>query len=102
VICGLISQYNDKERDWPGPRNFDQMIMKRLTVGGFVVLDHMADRSDEAVAAIAGWMSEGKIKPLETIDESGLENAPNVLNRLYDGDNVGKLLVKVADPPVAA
>ena len=102
VICGLISQYNDTQRDWPGPRNFDQMIMKRLSVGGFVVLDHMPDRSEEAVGAIVGWMTDGKIKPLETVDESGLENLPNVLNRLYDGDNVGKLVVKIADPPVAA
>ena len=49
--------------------------MKRLTIGGFVVLDHMADRGEEAVAALAGWMTEGKIKPLETITE-GLETAP--------------------------
>lgn len=104
VICGLISQYNREGGGggWPGPRNFDLMIMRRLRVEGFLVLDHMAQRGDEAQAAIAGWMAEGAITPLETIDDSGLDNVVNVLNRLYDGDNVGKLLVKVADPPVAA
>lgn len=97
VICGLISQYNAEEDH--GVKNFDEVIMKRLTIGGFVVLDHMAERGEEAVGAIAGWMAEGKIKPMETITE-GLETAPMALNRLYDGDNVGKLLIKVADPPL--
>ena len=98
VICGLISQYNATEDH--GVKNFDEVIMKRLTIGGFVVLDHMADRGEEAVGALAGWMAEGKIKPMETITE-GLETAPTALNRLYDGDNIGKLLIKVADPPLA-
>ncbi|MEA2347460.1 MAG: hypothetical protein QOG62_1247 [Thermoleophilaceae bacterium] len=97
VICGLIAEYNDQPNK--GVQNFDEVIMKRLTIGGFVVLDHMTDRGQEAVGAIAGLMAEGKIKPLETLTE-GLETAPMALNRLYEGDNVGKLLIKVADPPL--
>jgi NADPH-dependent curcumin reductase CurA len=97
VICGLIAEYNDQPNK--GVQNFDEVIMKRLTIGGFVVLDHMTDRGEEAVGAIAGLMAEGKIKPLETLTE-GLETAPMALNRLYEGDNVGKLLIKVADPPL--
>lgn len=98
VICGLISQYNNEGDDWDGVKNFGYVIMRRLQIGGFVVLDHMAERGEEAAGYIAGLMQEGKLKPLETIDEGGLTNLPTALNRLYSGDNVGKLLVKVADP----
>jgi len=43
---------------------------------------------------------EGKLKHRDTIVE-GLEQAPTAVNLLFDGGNLGKLLVKVADPPIA-
>ena len=46
----------------------------------------------------AQWMAEGKLKHRDTIVD-GLERAPEALNLLFDGGNVGKLIVKIADPP---
>jgi NADPH-dependent curcumin reductase CurA len=46
------------------------------------------------VGAIAGWIREGKIKAEETVAD-GLENAPEVLNRLFDGSHTGKLVLRV-------
>ncbi len=92
VICGLISSYNSNE-PIPGPYMFRNLIMRRLTVRGFVILDH-EDRFPEAMTALAGWLAEGKLTmPLHVVD--GLESAPRALNLLYTGGNTGKLLVKI-------
>lgn len=96
ILCGLISQYNEDEAEWKGPANFEQFLMKRATLKGFLVLDHF-DRAGEAMEAIGGWMAAGKIKSRETIVE-GLDEAPEAVNQLFEGKNVGKLLVKIAEP----
>ena len=89
ALCGMISGYNSAER--PGD-DFSPVIMKRLSVRGFLVLDYT--RTREAVGAITGWIREGKLKTEETVAE-GLENAPVVLNRLFDGSHRGKLVLRV-------
>ena len=61
---------------------------------GFIILD-FAPRWEEATSQLVRWVVEGKLKHRETIVE-GLENAPSALNKLFDGANMGKLLVKVA------
>ncbi len=98
VLCGLISAYN-ADKPVPGPYRFDQILMKRLRVEGFIYLDY-APRFGEAMRELAGWLKQGKLKVRETVVE-GLENAPTALNRLFDGTNIGKLMIKIADPPIA-
>jgi NADPH-dependent curcumin reductase CurA len=95
VLCGLISGYNDAE---PMRGRFDTILMKRLRVQGFIVIDYMP-RFPEAAMQLAQWMMEGRLKHRETVVED-LAQAPTAINMLFDGGNVGKLLVKVADPPV--
>jgi NADPH2:quinone reductase len=63
---------------------------------GFLVLDHF-DRFPEAIGYLAGLMAEGKLTYDETIVD-GLENAAGTYDQLYSGDNMGKLLVRVAEP----
>ncbi len=92
-VCGLISGYNEGKA-MPGPKNFSLILMKRLKVQGFIVTDY-GQRWSEAVHALYGWVKEGKIKYAEDVEE-GLENAPNVLNKLFDGSNTGKLILKVS------
>jgi hypothetical protein len=92
ALCGMISGYNTGE-PMRGP--YDTILMKRLRVQGFIVIDFL-HRFPEAVLQLAGWMIEGKIKHRETIVD-GLENAPTAINQLFDGDNVGKLIIKVTD-----
>ncbi|MEO9080297.1 MAG: NADP-dependent oxidoreductase, partial [Rhodanobacter sp.] len=89
ALCGLISGYNADERP---SDDFSPFIMKRLNMRGFLVLDYTKTR--DAVHAISGWIREGKIKAEETVAE-GLENAPVVLNRLFDGSHCGKLVLRV-------
>src|SRR2546427_7493714 len=76
---------------------FDTILMKRLRVQGFIVIDYLP-RFAEAITQLAQWMAEGKLKHRDTIVD-GLECAPEALNLLFDGGNVGKLIVKIADPP---
>ncbi len=91
ALCGLISGYNSGEKP---SDDFSPFIMKRLSMRGFLVLDYT--KTKEAVGAIAGWIREGKLKAEEEVAE-GLENAPVVLNRLFDGSHRGKLVLRV-DP----
>jgi NADPH-dependent curcumin reductase CurA len=92
VLCGLISSYNATE-PVPGPYNFANILIKRARVEGFVVLDY-APRAMEAMTELGQWLMQGKIK--YRIDEvDGLKQAPVALNRLFDGSNIGKLVVKI-------
>ncbi|MFN7930250.1 MAG: NADP-dependent oxidoreductase [Blastocatellia bacterium] len=91
-LCGLISGYN-AETPVPGPKNFSHILFKRMRVQGFIVLDY-ASRAQECMNDLGQWLMQGKIK--YKIDEAdGLDKAPQALNKLFSGGNVGKLVVKV-------
>src|SRR5439155_2463767 len=94
VLCGLISGYNEGDLP-PGPRNFGRLLVQRTLLKGFIVLDHL-DRYPEAIGELSGWIAEGKLQVLETVVE-GFEQLPTAINMLFDGANVGKLVVHVAD-----
>ena len=94
-VCGLISMYNDW--DTPGPKMFRNILMKRLTLKGFLVSDYL-DRYSESLEALSKWMAEGKIQYRVDIVE-GIENAPSAVNKLFTGENTGKLVIKVSDEP---
>jgi NADPH-dependent curcumin reductase CurA len=89
--CGLISGYNGETKP---ADDYSVIIMKRLMVRGFLVLDYKKGR--DAVQVLMGWVREGRLKARETVVD-GLEDAPLVLNRLFDGSHQGKLVLRV-DP----
>jgi NADPH-dependent curcumin reductase CurA len=91
-LCGMISQYNAAER-MPGPSNLFMLIVRRSRMEGFLVSDYM-DRAPEAMAQLGRWLMEGKIKYRVDVVE-GLEQAPRAVNKLFDGSNQGKLVVKI-------
>jgi NADPH-dependent curcumin reductase CurA len=96
VICGMISQYN-AVKPVPGPYNFRTILTQRARVQGFIVLDYV-DRFDAAYRELAKWLSEGKIQyRVDVIN--GLVEAAGAINKLFDGSNRGKLIVKVSDEP---
>jgi NADPH-dependent curcumin reductase CurA len=96
ALCGMISQYN-ATKPVPGPNNLRNLIIKRARIEGFLVLDYL-DRAMEAVAELGKWYSEGKLKyRLDVVD--GLEKAPAAVNKLFDGSNKGKLIVKISEEP---
>ena len=94
VICGMISLYNSTE-PVPGPYNFRSILTQRARVEGFIILDYM-NRFQEAIEDLGKWLSEGKIQyRVDVVD--GLENAPRAINKLFEGTNKGKLIVKVSE-----
>jgi NADPH-dependent curcumin reductase CurA len=93
IICGAISQYNNREAI-QGPRNYLSLLVNHARMEGFVVF-HYAARYPEGLQALAGWTMAGKLKGREDIVE-GLETFPDTLQKLFRGENHGKLLIKVA------
>jgi NADPH-dependent curcumin reductase len=90
VLCGLISGYTKED---PGMASLGTVLVKRLRVEGFILLDYVS-RFMEAATQLGQWKMFGKIKDRETIVE-GLEKAPDAINMLFTGGNTGKLIVKV-------
>ncbi len=94
VVCGAISRYND-----PAPfrcvTDYWPLLTKSARMEGFRVFDY-ADRYGEACRAIYGWMAAGRLKSREQIVE-GLDSFPDALLGLFRGDNIGKLVLKIAD-----
>jgi NADPH-dependent curcumin reductase CurA len=98
VCCGMISQYNSPGT--PGPANLGALITRRARMEGFLCSDY-GRRAPEAFPELMSWAAAGKLKYRVDIVE-GLENAPTALNRLFNGTNSGKLVVKVSPEPIEA
>ncbi len=92
AACGSISRYNDTEAK-PGPRNMHMIVTKRLRMQGFIIFDHN-DRYPDFVRDAAGWIADGSLKHRETIVE-GIDNAPKAFIGLLEGENTGKMLVRL-------
>ena len=95
VLCGAIASYNDAVPQ-PGPHNLMRLVTRRIRMQGFIVIDYLG-RAPEAIDALTQWVSAGQIAWREDVQE-GFENIPDTLQRLFDGRNVGKQLLKLADP----
>ena len=91
AVCGMISTYNDQQ---VGVRNLSAIIYGRVNIRGFVAPDFMhlyGQFTDE----MSGWLRNGRIKYQETLFE-GIENAPRALIALLNGENTGKMMVKLS------
>ncbi len=93
VICGAISQYNKSKVK--GPDNYLSLLVNRATMQGMVVFD-WANRYKEAAQVMGTWLAEGRLKTREDIYE-GIEHFPETYNRLFTGDKLGKLVLKVIE-----
>jgi NADPH-dependent curcumin reductase CurA len=93
VLCGAISSYNDHHKP-PGPPNYLNLISRRARMEGFISWDHWG-RWSEITGTLAGWMAEGKLRHRSHVFE-GLESAPQALNAMFTGDNIGKIVIRVA------
>jgi NADPH-dependent curcumin reductase CurA len=92
IACGGISGYNEK-KPRPGPSNLFNMTTKRLTMKGLIVSDWM-DRHDEFENEVGGYFRAGKLKNKETVVE-GIDKAVGAFLGLFQGKNVGKMVVKL-------
>jgi NADPH-dependent curcumin reductase CurA len=93
IICGAISQYNNT-MPVQGPKNYLSLLVNRARMEGIVVFDY-ADRYPVAVAEMAGYLKDGRMKSKEDVVE-GLANFPATLLNLFNGQNFGKLVLQVA------
>jgi len=94
VICGAISQYNNTGA-YQGPKNYMSLLVNRARMEGMVVFDY-ADRFPQAVAELAGYLRDGRMRSREDVVQ-GLENFPDALLKLFRGENFGKLVLQVAE-----
>lgn len=92
-LCGLIAQYNEKGSRSPGPDNFDQILMKRATITGFFCPDFLED-GPKIEQIMQEWYEEGSIKFRADIT-NGLDNVLVAYKRMFNGNNIGKTLVKL-------
>jgi len=101
-VCGLIAHYNATDLP-PGPDRLpllmQTILIKRLTVRGFIVWDFAAQRP-EFLADVSRWLKEGEITYREDITD-GLENAPRELIGLLRGENFGKKIIRVGANPTS-
>ena len=92
IICGRISQMNATSPG-EGIKNMAHVLVKRLTIKGFLIFDHVNDR-ENFENDMKNWISNDKIKWKETVVQ-GIENAPQAFLDLLNGKNIGKMLVKI-------
>ncbi|MDP9102382.1 MAG: NADP-dependent oxidoreductase, partial [Pseudomonadota bacterium] len=92
ALCGAISMYNDAVPP-PGPSNLMLAVGKQIRLEGFIVSNHF-DMMPAFVKDVAAWVQGGKLTWRETIDE-GIEAAPGAFMKLFTGENMGKMLVKL-------
>jgi NADPH-dependent curcumin reductase CurA len=90
VICGAISQYNQRE-DVRGPSRYLRIAERNATLTGFTI-HHHERRYGEAVRHLAGWLDSGALRVREHV-ERGVERYPATLRMLFDGSHTGKLLL---------
>jgi NADPH-dependent curcumin reductase CurA len=98
VLCGLISSYQD-EGPVPGPTDFSRILMQRLRVEGFIVIDHLP-HAKEALAELGAWVQDGRLQWKDHV-VPGLENARDAMQMLFSGRNEGKLIVGISPEPAA-
>jgi NADPH-dependent curcumin reductase CurA len=94
ILCGAISQYNNTTAV-KGPANYLSLLANRARMEGFIVFDYLA-RYPEGVAALTQWVADGRLKHREDIVAGGVDAFVPTLNRLFSGENLGKLVLQVA------
>ena len=96
-VCGLISLYSGGASTASVdrlPALTRTLLVKRIRMQGFIIFDYEG-RQPEFLGPMRQWLAEGKVRFREDIVE-GLENAPQAFIGLLQGENFGKLVVRVA------
>lgn len=96
-VCGLIANYNDTELP-AGPDRLGllarTLLVKRIRMQGFIIFDDYGHRHGEFFTRMNQWLQEGRIQFREDVI-NGLESAPQGLIGMLQGDNFGKLIVRL-------
>ena len=91
AVCGLVSDYTTGQRT--APREYDQVLMRRLRIEGFFSPDFM-DRGAELTSRLRSWYEAGRLRlPFDSV--SGLENVLVGYRRMLTGASMGKAIVEL-------
>ena len=94
AVCGLLDQYRGDGRS-PGPAHYDQILMKRLRVEGFFIPDFFAEGA-RLTNQLRTWVDAGQLfTPFDVT--TGLDNTLSAYRKLFEGGNIGKVLVALGD-----
>ena len=93
ACCGMIAGYN-ADAPLPGPRNLMMLISKRLTMRGFIVSDHR-EAAGDFYRRGGQWLADGQLRYRETVVD-GFEQTVGAFLGLLEGDNTGKMLVRLS------
>ena len=91
AICGMIEGYNGGEP--PAFRYLMRVISARIAIKGFIYTDYI-DEMPLFYEEMGGWIASGLVKSRDTVRE-GIEAAPQAFLGLFQGENIGKMLVKL-------
>ena len=92
VVCGGISRYQEAVLP-PGPANYFNLVFQRARMEGFLVTDYQSEFA-MARKRLGQWLDDGALLYKEDI-QTGFENIPQTLKRVFDGSNFGKQLLKL-------
>jgi len=92
-LCGMLSNFGDERA--PSMAHLIELVLRRVTLRGFIVRDHEAARP-EFERRVSAWLASGELVDRATVFE-GLEQAPAALEGLLAGANFGKGLVHLSD-----
>ncbi len=91
VLCGQIALYNSTEIPM-GPRLQPMLLTRSVLLQGFIIGNYQSQFSEGSMQ-LATWVKEGKLKYKETIVK-GFVKLPAALLGLFEGDNIGKMIVE--------
>ncbi|MGC1474089.1 MAG: NADP-dependent oxidoreductase [Psychroserpens sp.] len=92
VICGAISVYNNTEL--PKSVSVQPFLIKNSALMQGFIVSNFENKFPEAIEALSNWLAEDKLAYSETIVE-GFERIPQAFIDLFDGKNMGKMVVKL-------
>ncbi len=99
VACGTISTYNaGSSNDVYGVKNYSAVVRKRLRWQGFIVFDpNIRQWRKERDENISKWIADGSFKSVDHVTV-GMDNAVQGFLGMLKGENLGKSILKIADP----
>lgn len=97
VLCGGISSGYSDEATAYGPTNLSTITVRSARMLGFIVTDFL-DQFSEAADRLTAWIRDGDLVWADDIQKGDIEDATDILNRLFDGKNFGKQLLQIAEP----
>jgi len=97
VLGGAISTRFAPDGRPHGIQNLTQLLVRSARMQGFILLDYR-DRFEEGLTRLAELLRSGQLIAAEDVQQGGLEQAPATLRRLFEGRNLGKQLLQIAEP----